>query len=44
MKRVSFGWRIPAFPVDASDAQEFKNQILSELEIVQGAFDSAWIS
>jgi alkanesulfonate monooxygenase SsuD/methylene tetrahydromethanopterin reductase-like flavin-dependent oxidoreductase (luciferase family) len=44
MVRVSFGWRIPAFPVDSSDAQEFKNQILSELDIVQGSFDSAWIS
>ncbi len=44
MEKVSFGWRIPAFPVDSSNAHEFKNQILSELEIVQGAFDSAWIS
>jgi len=44
MGRVAFGWRIPAFPVDASDAQAFKRQILSALDIVQGAFDSAWIS
>ena len=42
--KVSFGWRIPAFPVDGSDAQEFKSQIISALEAAQGAFDSAWIS
>lgn len=44
MGRVAFGWRIPAFPVDGSDAQGFKWQIQSALDVVQDAFDSAWIS
>jgi alkanesulfonate monooxygenase SsuD/methylene tetrahydromethanopterin reductase-like flavin-dependent oxidoreductase (luciferase family) len=44
MARVSFGWRIPAFPVDASDAPAFRKQISSAMEIVQDTFNSAWIS
>ncbi len=44
MGRVAFGWRIPAFPVDGSNAQGFKGQIQSALDVVQDAFDSAWIS
>jgi alkanesulfonate monooxygenase SsuD/methylene tetrahydromethanopterin reductase-like flavin-dependent oxidoreductase (luciferase family) len=42
--KVSFGWRIPAFPFDGSDAKSFKIQIIDALDSIERDFDSAWIS
>ena len=43
--KVSFGWRIPEFPVKGQPVgQEFIAQILKSLETVEGKFDSAWLS
>ncbi len=43
--RISFGWRIPEFPVKGQpEGQEFIVQVLRSLESVEGKFDSAWLS
>jgi alkanesulfonate monooxygenase SsuD/methylene tetrahydromethanopterin reductase-like flavin-dependent oxidoreductase (luciferase family) len=43
--RISFGWRIPEFPVKGQpEGQEFIAQVLRSLESVEEKFDSAWLS
>ena len=44
MVQVKFGWRIPAFPIDGSESQEFIDQIVRSLREVQEGFDSFWIA
>lgn len=39
---LKFGWHMPSFPVDGSDATEFMQQIHTTLALVQPHFDSAW--
>jgi alkanesulfonate monooxygenase SsuD/methylene tetrahydromethanopterin reductase-like flavin-dependent oxidoreductase (luciferase family) len=41
---ISFGWRIPEFPVDGTGGKEFMNHIVLSLEKVEDSFDSAWLS
>jgi len=40
---LKFGWHMPSFPVDGSDATEFMQQINTTLALVQPHFDSAWV-
>jgi alkanesulfonate monooxygenase SsuD/methylene tetrahydromethanopterin reductase-like flavin-dependent oxidoreductase (luciferase family) len=40
---VTFGWRIPDFPVDGSNAVEFREQIFNTLDILEGHFETAWV-
>jgi alkanesulfonate monooxygenase SsuD/methylene tetrahydromethanopterin reductase-like flavin-dependent oxidoreductase (luciferase family) len=40
---VTFGWRIPDFPVDGSSAVEFREQIFNTLGVLEGHFETAWV-
>ncbi len=40
---IKFGWRIPDFPVDGSNAQQFRAQIFPFLDALHGHFDSVWV-
>lgn len=40
---VTFGWRIPDFPVDGSSASEFRTQIFDYLDVLHGHFETAWV-
>jgi alkanesulfonate monooxygenase SsuD/methylene tetrahydromethanopterin reductase-like flavin-dependent oxidoreductase (luciferase family) len=40
---VTFGWRIPDFPVDGSSAEEFRAQIFKTLDLLHGHFETAWV-
>ncbi len=40
---VTFGWRIPDFPVDGSSAEEFRAQIFNYLDVLHGHFETAWV-
>jgi len=40
---VTFGWRIPDFPLDGSSAEEFRAQILAYLDAIHGHFETAWV-
>jgi len=43
--RISFGWRIPEFPVTGQPVgQAFIAQVMRSLGNVEGKFDSAWLS
>jgi alkanesulfonate monooxygenase SsuD/methylene tetrahydromethanopterin reductase-like flavin-dependent oxidoreductase (luciferase family) len=42
-RRVTFGWRIPEFPVDGAQGREFISQVSHSLERVQGNLDVAWL-
>lgn len=44
MGKISFGWRIPEYPVDGTRGQQFIDQILHSLEKVEESFCSAWLS
>ena len=41
-QELKFGWHMPSFPVDGSNAGELVDQMLNTLETVQDHFDSAW--
>jgi len=43
MTKLTFGWHMPSFPVDGSDAQAFVQQITQTMDLLQPAFDSAWV-
>ena len=43
LARVKFGLRVPSFPVDGSNEEEFINQILRFLGELEENFDSAWV-
>jgi alkanesulfonate monooxygenase SsuD/methylene tetrahydromethanopterin reductase-like flavin-dependent oxidoreductase (luciferase family) len=40
---VTFGWRIPDFPMDGSNPVEFREQILNFLDLLEGHFETAWV-
>jgi len=42
--RISFGWRIPEYPINGTKGPEFVAQILHSLGRVEESFDSAWLS
>jgi alkanesulfonate monooxygenase SsuD/methylene tetrahydromethanopterin reductase-like flavin-dependent oxidoreductase (luciferase family) len=39
---VTFGWRIPDFPVDGSNQEQFRVQIFEYLALLEGHFETAW--
>jgi alkanesulfonate monooxygenase SsuD/methylene tetrahydromethanopterin reductase-like flavin-dependent oxidoreductase (luciferase family) len=39
---VTFGWRIPDFPLDGSHQVEFRTQIFDYLDMLEGQFETAW--
>ena len=41
---VTFGWRVPGFPVDGSSGTSFRDQIYGMLNAIQGHFHSAWVA
>jgi alkanesulfonate monooxygenase SsuD/methylene tetrahydromethanopterin reductase-like flavin-dependent oxidoreductase (luciferase family) len=40
---VTFGWRIPDFPVDGSSPDAFREQIFPYLDTLHGHFDAVWV-
>ncbi len=44
MRKIKFGWRIPAFALDDTRGAELVDQINCILEQIQGRFDSAWVA
>jgi alkanesulfonate monooxygenase SsuD/methylene tetrahydromethanopterin reductase-like flavin-dependent oxidoreductase (luciferase family) len=40
---VTFGWRIPDFPVDGSAPDLFREQIFQNLDTLHGHFDAVWV-
>jgi alkanesulfonate monooxygenase SsuD/methylene tetrahydromethanopterin reductase-like flavin-dependent oxidoreductase (luciferase family) len=40
---ISLGWRIPQFPTDGTNSQDFVAQIVHSLELLGEGFDSAWL-
>jgi F420-dependent oxidoreductase-like protein len=42
-RTVTFGWRVPDFPVDGSPFRQFRDQIYRNLDVLQGDFASAWV-
>jgi alkanesulfonate monooxygenase SsuD/methylene tetrahydromethanopterin reductase-like flavin-dependent oxidoreductase (luciferase family) len=40
---VTFGWRIPDFPIDGANATEFRAQIFNYLDVLHGQFETAWV-
>ena len=40
---LTFGWRIPDFPVDGAQPDEFKRQIFPYLDTLHGHFDAVWV-
>lgn len=41
---IKFGWRVPAFPVDGSQGQDFSGQIINTLNEIHHLYDSAWVA
>ncbi len=39
---LTFGWRIPDFPVDGADSAHFRAQIFDYLDVIHGHFETAW--
>jgi alkanesulfonate monooxygenase SsuD/methylene tetrahydromethanopterin reductase-like flavin-dependent oxidoreductase (luciferase family) len=39
---ITFGWRIPDFPVDGADQAAFRAQIFDYLALLEGHFETAW--
>lgn len=39
---LTFGWRIPDFPVDGADAGQFRAQIFDYLDALHGHLETAW--
>jgi alkanesulfonate monooxygenase SsuD/methylene tetrahydromethanopterin reductase-like flavin-dependent oxidoreductase (luciferase family) len=44
MTMIKFGCRVPAFPVDGSLGDRFRDQNFEYLNAIQGQFDSAWVA
>ena len=42
--KVQFGIRIPAFPVDRSRGEVFRDQIFQYVGELEGMYDSAWVA
>ncbi len=43
MTRIRFGWHMPAFPFDDTDARSFVGQIRAVLDAYGAHFDSVWV-
>jgi alkanesulfonate monooxygenase SsuD/methylene tetrahydromethanopterin reductase-like flavin-dependent oxidoreductase (luciferase family) len=43
-QKITFGWRVPDFPVDGSDYRTFRDQIFRNLDVAQGGFTAAWVA
>ena len=41
---VKFGWRVPDFPMDGSNAVTFRDQQFAFLDAFQTDLDSAWVA
>ncbi len=44
MNDISFGWRVPAFPVDGTRGPAFIDQITNTLTQLRGYYSSAWVA
>ncbi|MCJ7702274.1 MAG: LLM class flavin-dependent oxidoreductase [Anaerolineales bacterium] len=44
MSEIKFGIRIPAFPLDDSRGQTFRDQIIDALAVLEGQFNSVWVA
>lgn len=44
MSKIKFGLRIPSFPIDGSSKEDFIDQIITFLKVLNESYDSAWIS
>lgn len=42
--KISFGWRVPDFPIDHAPYRVFRDQIFANLDVFQEHFVSAWIA
>lgn len=42
--QVQFGIRLPEFPLDGSNARNFRNQLVAYMDGVHQGFDSAWVA
>jgi alkanesulfonate monooxygenase SsuD/methylene tetrahydromethanopterin reductase-like flavin-dependent oxidoreductase (luciferase family) len=42
--KISFGWRVPDFPIDGAPYRQFRDQIFHSLDVFQGKFSSTWIT
>jgi alkanesulfonate monooxygenase SsuD/methylene tetrahydromethanopterin reductase-like flavin-dependent oxidoreductase (luciferase family) len=40
---VQFGWRVPDFPVDGANAEQFRAQIFDFMDVIHGHFNAAWV-
>jgi alkanesulfonate monooxygenase SsuD/methylene tetrahydromethanopterin reductase-like flavin-dependent oxidoreductase (luciferase family) len=40
---ITFGWRIPDFPLDGSNSAEFREQIFNYLDVLEDHFETAWV-
>ena len=43
MNHLKFGWHMPSFPVEGSNANAFRDQISQTLDLTQQHFDSVWV-
>lgn len=43
MPSLRFGWHAPSFPVDGSQRNEFTDQIINTLALIEERFDSVWV-
>ena len=43
-RKIKFGLRIPAFPLNKSRKEIFRDEILTYLEKLQGKYDSLWVA
>jgi len=44
MPHMDFGWKVPEFPADGSDAAGLLRQTLATLDLINGHFHSAWVT
>lgn len=43
MTKIDFGWHLPSFPVDGSDAKTFQIQLERTMELVKDTMSSIWL-
>jgi alkanesulfonate monooxygenase SsuD/methylene tetrahydromethanopterin reductase-like flavin-dependent oxidoreductase (luciferase family) len=44
MAKVTFGCKLPCFPVYGESAEEYKARIVAAMDVVDGVFDSIWFA
>jgi len=44
MSQMEFGWKVPEFPTDGSDAATLLQQTLTTLDLIGNRFHSAWVT